>query len=65
MIASLAMYDFGPAMAANDRLWALIRDGLRARGLDAPDVLTRGEGAYWPAWDAPDLIPTAQGCTTG
>jgi ABC-type phosphate/phosphonate transport system substrate-binding protein len=56
MIASLAMYDFGPAMAANDRLWTLIRDGLRARGIDAPDVLTRGEGAYWPAWEAPDLI---------
>jgi hypothetical protein len=29
MIASLGMYDFGPAIAANDRLWALIRDGLR------------------------------------
>jgi ABC-type phosphate/phosphonate transport system substrate-binding protein len=55
MIASLAMYDFGPAMAANDRLWALIRDGLRERGIDAPDTLTRGEGAYWPAWEAPDL----------
>jgi ABC-type phosphate/phosphonate transport system substrate-binding protein len=56
MIASLAMYDFGPAMAANDRLWSGIRDGLRARGLSAPDTLTRGEGAYWPAWQAPDLI---------
>jgi ABC-type phosphate/phosphonate transport system substrate-binding protein len=56
MIASLGMYDFGAAMAANDRLWALIRDGLRARGIDAPDALTRGEGAYWPAWEAPDLI---------
>lgn len=56
MIASLAMYDFGPAMAANDRLWALIRDGLRARGVDAPDALTRGESAYWPAWQSPDLV---------
>jgi ABC-type phosphate/phosphonate transport system substrate-binding protein len=56
MIASLGMYDFGPAMAANDRLWALIRDGLRARGIDAPDALTRGEAAYWPAWAAPDLL---------
>ena len=56
MIASLAMYDFGPLMAANDRLWALIRDGLRARGIDAPDALTRGEGAYWQAWQAPGLI---------
>jgi ABC-type phosphate/phosphonate transport system substrate-binding protein len=56
MIASLGMYDFGPAMAANDRFWALIRDGLRARGLAAPDRLTRGEGAYWSAWSAPDLV---------
>ena len=55
-IASLGMYDFGPAMAANDRLWALVRDGLRARGIAAPDGLTRGEGAYWPAWEAPDLV---------
>lgn len=56
MIASLAMYDFGPAEAANDRLWALIRDGLRARGLSAPDGLTRGEAAYWDSWTSPDLI---------
>jgi ABC-type phosphate/phosphonate transport system substrate-binding protein len=56
MIASLGMYDFGPAGAANDRLWALIRDGLRARGIDAPDGLVRGEAAYWDAWGAPDLV---------
>jgi ABC-type phosphate/phosphonate transport system substrate-binding protein len=56
MIASLAMYDFGPARAANDRLWAGIRDRLRARGIAAPDGLTRGEAAYWPAWTAPDLV---------
>ena len=56
MIASLGMYDFGAAVAANDRLWAGIRDGLRARGLQAPEILTHGEGAYWPAWEAPDLV---------
>jgi ABC-type phosphate/phosphonate transport system substrate-binding protein len=56
MIASLGMYDFGPAQAANDRLWALIRDSLRSRGIDAPDALTRGEPAYWDAWVSPDLI---------
>lgn len=56
MIASLGMYDFGPAQAANDRLWALIRDGLRGRGIAAPDALTRGEHAYWDAWQSPDLI---------
>ncbi|TAG17900.1 MAG: hypothetical protein EAZ40_11755 [Rhodobacterales bacterium] len=50
------MYDFGPAMAANDRLWAGVRDRLRAVGVAAPDALTRGEGAYWPAWEAPNLL---------
>lgn len=56
MIASLAMYDFGPLMAANDRLWVGVRDHLRAQGIAAPDALTRGEAAYWPAWESPDLI---------
>ena len=56
MIASLAMYDRAEVQPANDRLWALIRDGMRAEGLAAPDALTRGEGAYWPAWESPDLI---------
>ena len=56
MIASLGMYDFGPAQAANDRLWALVGDGLRARGIDAPKALTRGEHAYWDAWQSPNLL---------
>lgn len=56
MIASLGMYDFGAAVAANDRLWARIRTGLRGRGIEAPETLTRGEHAYWDAWAAPDLI---------
>lgn len=56
MIASLGMYDPAPLQAANDALWALVRDGLRARGIAAPEALTRGEGAYWPAWQAPDLV---------
>lgn len=55
MIASLGMYDFGPAQAANDRLWVLVRDGLRARGIPAPDALTRGEHAYWDTWQSPEL----------
>ena len=50
------MYDFDAAMAPNDRLWALVRDRLRAVGVDAPDALTRGTGAYWPAWEAPGLL---------
>ncbi|NJM84477.1 MAG: hypothetical protein HC844_20340 [Tabrizicola sp.] len=56
MIASLAMYDFGPAVAANDRLWAGIRDGLRADGAAAPEGLTRGVEAFWPAWEDRDLV---------
>jgi ABC-type phosphate/phosphonate transport system substrate-binding protein len=56
MIASLGMYDFGAAEAANDRLWALIRTGLRGRGLEAPEALTRGEQAYWDTWQSPDLL---------
>jgi ABC-type phosphate/phosphonate transport system substrate-binding protein len=56
MIASLGMYDFGAVQAANDRLWALIRTGLRGRGIDAPLALSRGEHAYWDAWQSPDLI---------
>lgn len=56
MIASLGMYDRAEVQPANDRFWALIRDALRARGFDAPDRLTRGEAAYAPAWDSPDLL---------
>lgn len=57
MIASLAMYDFAPALqAANDRLWQGIRDGLRGQGIAAPASLTRGDAAYWPAWQSPDLV---------
>lgn len=55
MIASLGMYDRAEAQGSNDRLWALIRDGMRAQGLAAPDNLTRGADAYWAAWAAPDL----------
>lgn len=56
MIASLGMYDPPPLQAANDRLWQLIRAGLRRRGLNAPEALTRGEDAYWPAWQSPALV---------
>lgn len=56
MIASLGMYDHPEAQASNDRLWGLIRDGMRANGLQAPDTLTRGADAYWKAWEDPTLI---------
>ena len=55
MIASLGMYDRAETQGANDRLWALIRDGMRSHGMAAPEALTRGPGAYWPAWTAQDL----------
>ena len=55
MIASLGMYDRPECQPANDRLWALIRDDIRAKGLKAPDNLARGAQAYWPAWQSPDL----------
>jgi ABC-type phosphate/phosphonate transport system substrate-binding protein len=50
------MYDRAETAQANDALWALIRNGLRARGLDAPEALTRGDCAYWPAWESHDLL---------
>ena len=57
MIASLGMYDFVPTLqAANDRLWVGIRDGLRGHGIAAPGALTRGDAAYWAAWQSPDLV---------
>jgi ABC-type phosphate/phosphonate transport system substrate-binding protein len=56
MIASLGMYELPGMAPANDRLWALIRDALRSHGIAAPASLTRGEDAYWPAWQSPDLV---------
>jgi ABC-type phosphate/phosphonate transport system substrate-binding protein len=56
MIAALGMYDRPETAAAHDRYWALIRDALRAGGLAAPEGLTRGDGAFWPAWRSHDLV---------
>lgn len=56
MIAALGMYDRAETAPALDRLWSLIRDGLRAQGIAAPEGLTRGEAAFGPAWRAPDLL---------
>jgi ABC-type phosphate/phosphonate transport system substrate-binding protein len=60
MIAALPMYDRPETAAANDRLWSLIRDHLRADGHPAPERLHRG-GDPWALWQAPDLV-LAQTC---
>ena len=56
MIAALPMYDRPELTGATDRYWALIRDGLRARGLDAPEALRRGDAELLPHWLSPDLV---------
>jgi len=61
MIAALPMYDFGDLRGANDALWALIRDGLRARGQAAPEALVHDAADLWPIWESPDLV-LAQTC---
>jgi ABC-type phosphate/phosphonate transport system substrate-binding protein len=60
MIAALPMYDRPETAAANDRLWAGIRDRLRAAGIDAPDRLARDRPAA-EVWDDPGLV-LAQTC---
>lgn len=55
MIAALPMYDWPGVREATDRLWASLRDGLRAYGIAAPEALTRG-GDLWAQWQAPDLV---------
>lgn len=56
MRAALAMYDRPETSAANDRLWACIRQQLGY----GPDRLTRGADP-WEIWQAPDLV-LAQTC---
>lgn len=54
MLATLPMYDWPEIRPATDRFWDLIRDGLRAQGIMAPDTLHRGD--RWNDWEAPDLV---------
>ena len=55
MIASLPMYDRPENRDAHDVLWRLIRDGLRSRGITAPDMLDR-ETHHMEGWGRPDLV---------
>ena len=55
MIASLPMYARPENRAAHDALWALIRDGLRGRGLAAPDALEH-DIDHVEGWGRPDLV---------
>jgi ABC-type phosphate/phosphonate transport system substrate-binding protein len=48
------MYDWPEVQAATDRLWAAVRDALRAAGVAAPDALTRGIGLA-QGWTDPRL----------
>mgnify|MGYP000341917737 CR=1 FL=1 len=54
MIASLMMYLRPETAAATARYWALIRDGLRARGVAAPEGLDNAREEF-AVWKAPDL----------
>ena len=55
MFAVLSMYDFPQFRAATDALWAALRDRLRARGISAPEGLTRG-GDLGEQWRDPALL---------
>ncbi|MCL4187955.1 MAG: PhnD/SsuA/transferrin family substrate-binding protein [Rhodobacteraceae bacterium] len=56
------MYDRPETRAATDRLWTLVREGLRSRGIAAPGALCRpGDGGLWALWEHPRLV-LAQTC---
>lgn len=55
MIASLPMYAHPAHRGAHDRLWALIRDGLRGAGCAAPDNLDH-DIDHLSAWARDDLV---------
>lgn len=55
MFASLPMYDRPENTAAHDALWSGVRDGLRARGIRAPNALDRATG-HMEGWARADLV---------
>jgi ABC-type phosphate/phosphonate transport system substrate-binding protein len=56
LIASLPMYNQADCQPATDRYWALIRDGVRAAGIAAPEALTWGLQDFLQHWQRPDLV---------
>jgi ABC-type phosphate/phosphonate transport system substrate-binding protein len=56
VIAAFGMYDRPQTAAANDTLWAGVRDHLRRGGISAPDQLIRGDLALMAGWISPDLL---------
>ena len=54
-VAALPMYDWPELAAATDRLWAALRDALRAAGIAAPERLTR-DRALMAVWLDPQLV---------
>lgn len=66
LIAALPMYDWPEVRAETDAQWACLRDGLRRRGVDAPQALTRhnragGQLDLAALWRHPGLL-FAQTC---
>jgi ABC-type phosphate/phosphonate transport system substrate-binding protein len=55
MIAALPMYDGSWVRAATDRLWATIRDRLRAQGIAAPEGLSRNRN-FQEVWSDENLL---------
>ncbi len=55
-LASLPMYDRPELREATDRYWALIREGLAARGIEAPDALLRDDAPLMTHWESGGLI---------
>ena len=55
-LAALPMYDRPETAAAHDALWALVRDGLRTRGVAAPDALDRSVRSLARGADRPLVL---------
>ncbi len=60
MSASFPMYLRPENRGAYDRLWAAIRDDLRAQGIEAPEELAEAD-SLWDLWTDPDLL-LSQSC---